>query len=202
MKTIRAIFVLALLGILAPCCDNPFDKNVDHSHDPWLQHKVAAWHVTPGGHVRDAGPFASVDGAWIKDTDIDQATDAAYARYAALFPEYPVSDHPFSINDDYVMWASPYKNGADGVWAAGDEFVGGGQIGVTMFTRMESATDPSPQFIVRPPGFDQWGTYHVNYRYTTGPLVPALEHELLHAAIGDAQHRSQLWQRLSQNPRT
>lgn len=193
----KFLWIILLIPSLFLGCD----QKTDRSHDPWLKHQVTIWHITPGGHVRDGGPFASVTEGWITEQDIDKATDAAYARYAFLFPEFPVSDHPFSINDDYVMWASAFKNGADGIWAAGEEFVGGGQIGVTMFTRGSSLTDPGPHFIVRPPGEDQWGTNHPDFRYTALPLVPALEHELLHTAIGDPFHNSILWQRLSLDPR-
>lgn len=179
-------YFLCLFLLITPGCG----PGKDHSHDPWLQHTVTSWAVTPAGHVRDAGPFQSVTDGWITEADIDAATDAGYARFALLFPEFPIGDHPFSINDDYVMWI-PHAG-----WAGGVEYSGIGHVGVCMFTRGSTYTDPSPAFIVRPPGQDQWGNYHPDWRHTQAPLLPALPHELLHTVIGDPDHINPLWSRL------
>lgn len=195
---IRGFLILIVQTLLLGLgCDDPFSNNPDHSHDPWLQHKVTAWRVTPGGHTRDAGPFQSVIDGWVTEEEIDAATDAAYIRFADCFPEFgAVADFPFSINDDYVMWASAYTSGAYGQWAGGVEFSGFHHIGVCLWSRITTPDDPGPAFIVRTPGRDQWGGQHPDYRHTGKPLLPALTHEILHAYIGDPDHRRPEWARV------
>lgn len=176
---------VVVLAILLGCGDR------DHSKDPWLQHVPERWTLTPAGHRRDAGPFGSVEQNWATEAEIDAAVDVAFANFGAVFPAWSV-DLPVTVNDDYVMWV--------GQWAAGVYVAGSGRVGVTLWTRTETLADPGPAWIVRAPG-NSWGVEYANWRHTTRPLVPALEHELLHVVIGDPGHARPEWAALSGHPR-
>lgn len=188
-----AIILIVPSMLLWSGCGQP---KKDHDKDPWLQHQPTAWTTTPAGHVRDAGPFPSVEGGWVSDAEIDKAIDDEFARFAAAFPELAAPNVPVTLNDDYAMWVSFSRTGNSGAWAAGTETTGVGNVGVVLWSRLESAGDPGPAFIVRPPG-DYWGVRYSNWRRTDWPIVPALAHELLHACIGDTAHQSILWARLN-----
>lgn len=167
-----------------------------HEKDAWLQHQPTAWTTTPAGHTRDAGPFPSVAAGYVSDAEIDKAVDAEFDRFATLFPEFGVPQMPVTINDDYAMWI-PMGAGNQGAWAAGVETTGQGNIGVCLWSRVETAEDPGPAFISRPPGV-YWGVNYTTWRHTDWPIVPAIAHELLHVCIGDPDHTSALWARLNQ----
>ncbi len=176
-------FALALI-LLAGC-----SSDADHSRDAWLQHQPSAWSLTSAGHVRDAGPFGSVAAGWTDDAQIDAAIDAGYQRFLDRLG-FAAPETPVTLNDDYVMWV-PGSG-----WAAGVSINGSGNVGVTLWTRIESPADPGPAWIVRPPG-NSWGVEYTVWRHTGAPLAPAVAHELLHVVIGDPDHQSPLWAKLN-----
>jgi hypothetical protein len=145
--------------------------------------------ITPKGHVRDGGPFESVQKDYLTDDVLNQAIDDAYDAFYLAFPELPKVNNPVTLNDDYVMWIPQAQT-----WAAGVEYSGNSNIGVTIWHRIETQVDPGDAFIVRPPGV-YWGYNYSVWRHTGFPLVPAIPHELLHVCIGDPNHTSPLWSR-------
>lgn len=167
-------------------------RHEDHSHDEWLPHVPTAWVTTSNGHVRDAGPFASVQAGWTTDAEIDAAVDDAYVRFASAFGQ-AAPEVPCAINDDYCLWVPDLE-----MWASGVEYEGyrHPHITVCLWLRWETQFDPGPAWIVRPPG-EYWGVNYDLWRHTTAPLVPALMHELLHAWIGDPDHTSPLWAKVT-----
>lgn len=182
----RALIVLIVPTVLLGCGNNP-----DHKKDPWLQHVPTAWKLTPEGHTRDAGPFASIDGDWLTDSDIDNAVDDAYKRFHVRFPGLLVGEYPITLNDDYAMWI-PLDRRGNGAWAAGVCTTASGNIGVCLWSRAETVDEPGSAYIVRPPGV-YWGVGYATWRHTGWPLCPAIVHELLHSVIGDPDHTSPLW---------
>lgn len=163
---------------------------VEPKDDPRLAyapHSAGAWTLTPGGITRDAGPFASVERGYLTDDEIDAALDAARADFVARFPEFAHVSPLVHLTDDYVFFAQ--NEG----WAAGMHL--DGNIYLALYTRSKSVEHPGDFYIVRPPG-DSFGTWYDYHRYTAKPLVPAYQHEALHAAIGDPLHSSPAWSRL------
>lgn len=193
MKKVRVCFVLTLaIALLWVGCA----VKRDTSRLAWYPHQPSRLSMTPAGHMRDAGPFLSVDGGFTSDAEIDGAVDAAFSRFGRLFPQFPLGAHPVALNDDYVMWVP-----AAGTWASGEEVTGRAQINVCLWTRAEGALQPAPgSFIERAPG-NYWGVEYANWRWTSRPLAPALEHELLHAAISDPGHTRPEWDTLNSDPR-
>ena len=147
-------------------------------------HQASSYRQTPQGHMRDAGPFASVQAGFCTEQDIDSAVDYQYSKFAFDFPDLPTPHAFVDITDDYVM----YVIGAG--WAAGMD-MSMSPIYVCLWSRSYSNTDPGAEFIKRGPdqNYSQW-------RYTSFPLLPALEHELLHTIIGDPTHSSAYWSRI------
>lgn len=168
-----------LVCLLIPACNNQPDKKA-----PWHQHRPTFWVTTPNGHVRDGGPFASVAAGWLTEADIDAAVDDEFSKFAIAFPQLTAPNLSVTLNDDYTMWV--------GAWASGVEYSGRPDIGVCLWQRVVSITDPGPAWIVRPPGV-YWGIDYAEWRHTGKPLCPAIAHELLHACIGDPDHTSPLW---------
>ncbi len=192
MKTLRCLFVL----MLSACGGDKPDPHV-----PWYPHVPTSWVTTADGNLRDAGPFESICQGYVTDAEIDAEVDAAFRHFSAMFPQLVLPVRPVVINDDYVLWAKYGKGNGQGFWAAGMWFEGQAHITVTLWTRVESVTAPVPcPFIARPPG-DSWGVYYANWRWTSRPLVPAIEHELLHTVIHDPGHKSDLWAMLDASPR-
>jgi len=175
-----AALVLMLLG----CADSP------DPHEPWYPHVPIAWTVTPDGHSRDAGPFASVSAGWTTDQEIDTAIDCAFSDFATRFPEFAGISVPVAINDDYTIWVPQVQ-----AWVSSGYVAGSGRLTVALWTRAISIDDPGAAFIVRPPGV-YWGVGYAEWRHTAKPLCPAIQHELLHLCIGDPAHTSPLWARL------
>jgi len=164
----------------------------DDSRAAYAPHYATAWTVTPGGIMRDAGPFGSVGAGYTSDLEIDAALDWARADFATRFPEYSWVNPVIHLTDDYFFWVA----GAGGGFAAGWH-IGDGQVALTIWTRLESVDEPADGsvWIKRPPG-EFIGSYNANWRSTALRLVPAYQHEALHAAIGDPRHTSSLWSRL------
>jgi len=163
--------------------------------DPYAQWRIQQpkYYVqTPNGHVRDGGPFRSVKEGWVTEKDLDWAVDSSYLYYSKLFPDYPAPNYAVWLVDDYVMWV----DGAG--WAGGVSYMGAGWIGVCIWSRVYTDTDPHPCFIARAPG-NSFGTQYSAWRHTDLPLMPAIAHELLHTVIDDPQHKSPLWQRFNVN---
>jgi hypothetical protein len=178
----RGPFALILVLIvpsflLAGCGEH---RNV-HGFDTndFKPHLAAAWTTTPAGHQRDAGPFASVAGGFVTEAEIDQAVDDGFSAFYAKFPQFGRPEARIHITEDYVFWYG-------GRWAGGaDE---GADIMLPLFSRGTSAGDPGAEFLKRAPdGNYSW------WRFTATPLLPALQHELLHRVIGDPFHLSALW---------
>lgn len=191
MRYVRVLFLLVLFAPLSAIMGGCGSK--DHQKDPWLQHVPTAWTTTPAGHARDAGPFGSVDAGFTTEAEIDAAIDEGFAKFYRVFG-YAPPNLAVTINDDYVMWIPVDKKG-NGSWVAGAYATGDWKIGVTLWTRTESATDPGPCWIARPPG-EYWDVYYSTWRYTAAPLAPALTHELLHVCIGDPNHTNPDWAKL------
>lgn len=192
MNKIRAGFVLILIAlILFLGCH----QTRDDSKQAWYPHQPTSWVTTPGGHLRDAGPFDSVQGGFVTDLEIDGAVDAAFLHFLKLFPQFQLSIHPIALNDDYTLWA-PNPGG----WASGLETTGVPMLNVCLWSRIEGSTPAAGAFIARSPG-NYWGVYYANWRWTAKPLAPAIEHELLHSAISDPNHSRAEWATLNADPR-
>lgn len=172
--------IVFLLSFLISCSRPP------DPHIPWYPHKPVFWHLTPDGHMRDAGPFASVEAGYATDEEIDTAIDVGF-KYLTERTGLVPPNMPVGLNDDYVMWSTAAR-----AWCAGLETTGDSIIHVTLWSRIETAEDPGPCWISRPPG-NYWGLYYPNWRHTGKPLTPAVAHELLHACIGDPDHTSWEW---------
>lgn len=179
------IAIPAVLALLSAACAVPRDT----ARVPWFPHQPTAWVTTTGGHKRDAGPFKSVQMGFLTDEEINAAVDRGYANFKATFPDLKVVEKPVALNDDYAMfvwWLNAWASGVCG----GHE---GDIYGVCIWLRGSAAADPGPGiFIVRPPG-TYWGVPYSDWRYTTKPIAPALEHEMLHAVIGDPGHKDPRW---------
>ena len=198
MKTIRFAFVLTLLALtLAGACGKQEDP-----HKPWYPHHVSTWTWTPGGYARDAGGFASVESGFVTDAEIDSAIDKAFAHFGTVFPNIVLPARPVALNDDYVLWVKQGRGNNQGVWASGLWITGQDHITVALWSRGEGSTPPAvpDPFIAREPG-NYWGVHYDTWRWTALPLVPAIEHELLHTAIGDPEHARAEWATLNTNPR-
>lgn len=174
---------LRFLLVLFAGCAVPRDT----SRNEWLQHDPTAWVTTPGGHRRDAGPFKSVKDGFCTDAEIDAAIDAGFVRFKEIFPDLKYINKKITLNDDYVIWVPQLK-----LFTAGVETAGVDAIGLTIWFRAESATDPGDVFIKRAPG-TYWGESYTVWRYSSKPLCPALVHELLHTAIDDPGHKDKRW---------
>jgi len=166
--------------LLHGCADDTKANGWDT--DNFKPHCATAWRVTPAGHVRDAGSFASVAGGFATDAEIDAAVDAGFASFWSTFPEFGRPEARVHITDDYVFWYG-------GQWAAGAQE--GEEILLPLYSRGSSSGDPGAQFVKRAPN----GQYPF-WRFTTDPLLPALRHELLHRVIGDPFHARVEWSRL------
>ncbi len=168
----------------------------------WYPHSPSSYVTTPAGHKRDAGPFKSVQAGLVTEAQIDAAVDAGFENFGKIFPNYAgkIGNPPVAINDDYVLFVPGQGEQA---WASGVEGLPSkdGHITVCLWSRKETpAAPPVAVFIVRPPG-NYWGVFYSSYRWTSPPLVPALEHELLHIAITDDDHVGPDWDKLNANPR-
>lgn len=184
MRALRLAFVVGLAAtlLLVVCCQDDYQVNGWDTRE-FAPHVAKAWRSTPAGHQRDAGPFESVRRGYLTEASIDSAVDAGFSGFWALFPEFGRPEARIHLTEDYVFWYS-------GRWAGGaDE---GEDILLPIFSRGTSTSDPGDQFIKRPP--DANWTW---WRYTAAPLVPALQHELLHRCIGDPNHGRDEWGRLS-----
>jgi len=181
-------FALALLVLLSGCVfKSIFEKGPDYS--PYLAHHCDNFRKTPKGHLVCNDPKGSVLKGFATEAEIDQAVDAAWDFFRSRFPEYPAVEAACCTTDRYAMWI--------GQWAAGAELGKGAKVlYVCLWSRGTSATDPGNVWEKRPPGTNEFGDTYPTWRYTAKPLVPALAHEALHAAIGDPAHGSPLWQRL------
>jgi hypothetical protein len=176
-------FLLPLFLMIAVGCA----VKRDQTRNEWLEHRPTAWRTTPGGHLRDAGPFQSVAQGFTTEEEIDAAVDYGYSHFRELFPGLSPKEHKITLNDDYVMWI-PQST----AWVSGVEFTGGDTIGVCIWTRANAAADPGKYFIKRPPG-TYWEENYSTWRYTDKPLCPAIIHELLHSVIGDGGHKDPRW---------
>lgn len=178
----RNLLVLIIPLWLLSCSDN---NNVDgFDVRNFYPHQARSYHLTPMGHYRDAGPFASVAGGYVTEDDIDNAVDRGYSEFAVDFPELPAPSAYIDITDDYVMYVP------NAGWASGADY-GTSPVYVCLWSRGHSSIDPGAEFIKRAPNQN-----HSDWQFNIFPLLPALEHELLHTIIGDPGHSSSLWQRI------
>lgn len=181
-------FLLLLIpsALLAGCLD---DKHED-PRNAYAPHYATSWRVTPGGIMRDAGPFGSVGASYVSEEEIDAALDAARADFVSRFPEFAWINPYVHLTDDYCF----FVNLPGGGFASGWRFAEN-EIALALWSRGRSADEPSDCWIKRAPG-DSFGVYMDHWRYTTRRLVPAYQHEALHVAIDDPSHSSPLWGRL------
>lgn len=192
MKKLLAAFILAFVVISSIGCAIERDT----TRLEWFPHRASSFVTTPAGHKRDAGPFKSVEAGFVTNEEIDAAVDAGFENFGKIFPHLvsKIGNPPVVINDDYVMFI-PWLG--DEAWAAGLEGpTKDGHINLCLWARKEGPTAPEGKiYIVRPPGV-YWKVPYSGYRWTGSPLVPALEHELLHVAISDDDHVGPEWDKL------
>lgn len=182
-KLIRVAFVVLIVPwwLMVPGCGEDFKADGWDTRD-FAPHKATSWRYSPAGHQRDAGPFKSVEGGYITEAMIDAAVDAGFASFWATFPEFGRPEARIHLTEDYVFWY-------DGQWAGGaDEDA---DILLPIFSRGTSNVDPGAQFIKRAPDSN-----YTWWRYTAEPLLPALQHELLHRVIIDPRHTRPEWARV------
>ena len=183
----RALVLLLIPSCLLGCLHE------DERDDPRYalsRHYATAWRATPCGIMRDAGPFGSVAGGFTTEEEIDVAIDEAHLDFSARFPEFAWIRPWLHLTDDYCFFVGGPGGGFASGWHIGD-----GQIALALWSRGRSETEPMDFWLKRAPG-DSFGVYQDHWRYTTRRLVPAYQHECLHAAIGDPTHSSPLWGRL------
>jgi hypothetical protein len=179
---IRLLNIIILL-LLVGC----FNRKPD-PHIPWYPHHVSFWVLTPGGFIRDGGPFSSLAAGYTNDTEINQAIDDQFNYFYSKFPQYTWVRPNVAINDDYVFWPPDART-----WVSGLSYgIGTQTVWVALWLRVETIDEPGDCWIKRAPG-TYWGVYYQNWRHTDRPLAPALAHELLHCAIGDPNHTSPDW---------
>lgn len=162
----------------AGCASDPYE--------PYMLHEPSSWRVTPGGVVVDNSNFRSVREGYVTNEEIDAAIDAGVERFKKL--GLPVPRPRVILADQYVIWVR------HGGWAGGVSY-GDHTVGLCIWSRGRSYTDPGDVFKKLRPG-DSFGVKYDHWRYTTRPLVIALEHEYLHCVIDDPGHTSPLWAKL------
>jgi hypothetical protein len=146
--------------------------------------------VTPKGRIvrYPSEPLASEVAGYSTLAEILLAIDTECDAFEVAHPDVAGTTFrvPILLHDDYVYWVpNGYPNGS---WAAGDTDMTT-YVRVTIWTRVETAVDPSPAWIVRAPGFS-FGTTYTAWRHTDRPFVPALQHEFGHVAYGPGyQHK-------------
>ena len=177
-------FLLSIITIFFLSCNN------GEIIDGWdvrqfYPHVASSFVLTPGGHLRDAGPFLSEQAHFVSYYSINSVVDDAFIRFQIDFPELIQPHAAVNITEDYVM----YVTGVG--WAGGVDY-DSNNIYVCLFSRGTSFVDPGYQFIKRPPDKN-----YAWWRFTTTPLMPAIEHELLHSVIGDPNHSSTYWNRVT-----
>lgn len=174
----RYLLVLVLVALVG-CSDD--DSADGWDVDAFRPRKAASFRQTPAGHFRDAGPLASVELGHVTDQEIDAAVDSAFASFWSTFPEFGRPEARVHLTDDYVFWYA-------GQWAGGASE--GPDVLLCLWSRGTSNVDPGATFIKRAPD----GNYP-HWRFNSAPLVPALQHELLHSVIGDPGHARTEWSR-------
>lgn len=155
--------------------------NSDDKADGWdvdtFQPRIASsFQATPQGRLRASG-IQSVSLGYVTDQEIDTAIDAAFLKFAQVFPELPIPNPRIHLQDDYVMRVQ-------GQWASGWT-ISPSDVVVCLWSRGNSAINPGACFIARPPDSN-----YSTWRFNSSPLVPALVHELIHCAVSDPLHHS------------
>ena len=181
----QRLLALVICALMIPACDFIYDDE----DDPRLAYLPSPGNlstVTPGGRIVRYDPLGSETAGYCTLAEVLVAVDAECDAFEAVHPDAAGTTFrvPILLHDDYVYFV-PFANGyPSGSWAAGDTDMTT-YVRAAIWTRVETAYDPRPAWIVRDPG-TSFGTFYSVWRHTARPFVPALQHEFGHVAYGPA----------------